>query len=200
MGSGGGHHPLPVPAAPLSRATGPQNHIPASAELHRESHVPLSEPELRKVKFGAKKKVKFGELPRAGRCPRAPRPRASFPWPHLRANPKPRKTTASSGPCPKSSRAGKKTPESPRRSCSIPSSEPKPRALSFRSQQSSFVRGLPSPPRAQGTLPDPPLRQDNLSPMFSSSWRGLAAAHGSPAPLPAPAAKKERGEGCRKNA
>lgn len=37
-----------------------------------------------------------------------------------------------------------------------------------------------------------PLRQDNLSPMFSSSWRGLAAAHGSPAPLPAPAAKRER--------
>lgn len=52
---------------------------------------------------------------------------------------------------------------------------------------------------AAGTPPAPfpllthvfkPLRQDNLSPMFSSSWRGLAAAHGSPAPLPAPAAKK----------
>lgn len=103
-----------------------------------------------------------------------------------------RKTTASSGPCPESFRAGKKTPVSLCASCSIATSEPKPRALSFRSRQSSSVRGLPGPPRAQGTLPDPPLRQDNLSPMFSSSWRGLAAAHGSPAPLPAPAAKRER--------
>lgn len=175
----------------------------------------VARPPLGKVKFGEKHEKHFStesssELARAGHCyPRmlgvspAPSLAPSTPTPSIlpAALPLSKPQAQGSGSelrtVPQIFQGWKPTPPaSPRSSCSSVTSEAKPRAGSsdaFRSQQSSSERDLPpSPPCAPRTLPDPPLRQDNLSPMFSSSWRGLAAAHGSPAPLPAPAAKRER--------